>query len=90
MSEQPIGTTFECDLEGFKRGVAEFTRAVPTLDRAALESGFKAVALLYFGLKEDPKRAKAEIAIAVSYFNYASRRYAERDIDLLQDELAAE
>lgn len=93
MADHPsshLGPTFTGSVEDFKRAVAEFCRAAPNCDRDSLENGFKAVALLYFGYKDNPATARADLAIAGSYFNYASRRYAERDIALLSDELAAE
>lgn len=71
--------TFSCNLEGFKQAVAEFTKAAPTCDAESLENGFKAVGLLYLGMTEEHP---ADRAIAVSYLNYASRRYMDRDFEL--------
>lgn len=82
--------TFTGTVEDFKRAVAEFCQAIPTLDRASLENGLKAVHLTYLGFKEDPTKGSSEIMIALSYLEYAQRRYTERDIALLTEELAAE
>jgi hypothetical protein len=71
--------TFSCNLEEFKQGVAEFTKAAPACDAESLENGFKAVGLLYLGMTEEHP---ADRAIAVSYINYASRRYMDRDFEL--------
>lgn len=73
-------TTFDCTLEQFKQGVAEFCRAAPTCDETSLENGYKAVGLMYLGLPDDA----LTLAIAPSYLDYASRRKIERDQQLEQ------
>lgn len=74
-------TTFVTDLEGFKQSVGSFLKALEKLDNQkeedwdSAEAGFKCVSLMYFGLK-DKYQAAAE-AIAVSYLNFASKKYIE-------------
>lgn len=72
--------TFDLTIEEFKQGVAEFTKAAPTCDRDSLESGWKAVGLMYLGVRPVEK---SDVPIAVSYLEYAGRRYMERDIELM-------
>lgn len=76
-----------CDLEGFKAGVAEFCKAAPECDRDSLENGFKAVGLMYLAMEE---KEASDRPIAVSYFNYAQRRYMDRDFALFCSERVAE
>lgn len=77
--------TFEPTLEEFKSAVAEFCAAAPDCDRESLENGFKAMTLMYFGTPQD----QLTTLLAVSYFEYAQRRYKERDIELLLQEIQA-
>lgn len=71
-------STFRCTLDEFKVAVAEFTKAVPSLDIDQLENGLKAVHLLYLGLPDDT----LTLLIAKSYLEFAQRRYFERDFAL--------
>lgn len=73
------GMSLACDLEGFKSGVAEFCKAAPECDRDSLENGFKAVGLMYLAMEE---KAASDRPIAVSYLEFAARRYSERDFQL--------
>lgn len=75
------GTTFTCTLEEFKRAVAEFCQAAPTCDEQSLESGFKAVGLLYLGLPDN----ELTLLTARGYLDYASRRHLEREIELMRE-----
>ena len=71
--------TFACTLDQFKAAVAEFCKAAPECDRDSLENGWKAVGLMYLAMEEE---RPSDCPIAVSYLNYASRRYWERDAEL--------
>lgn len=71
--------TFCTDIEGFKRAVAEFCKAAPQCDDESLENGWKAIGLLYLGVQE---QRRSDLPIAVSYLNYASRRYFDRVLEL--------
>lgn len=74
-----MSLTFACVLEDFKQRVAEFCKAAPSCDTDSLENGFKAVSLSYLALEEkDP----SDVPIAVSYLNYAARRYHDREFEL--------
>ncbi|GEM_PF-5687351 len=66
-------STFTCDLEGFKRQVAEFCKAAPSAENLdQLEAGFKCVSLHYFGIQPVPAAGSAAEIMAVSSLDYAS------------------
>jgi len=75
-------SSLTCDLEGFKKGVAEFLKAAPTANLASLENGMKCVNLLYLNIEPVPKPKSAEQIIAVSTLEFAHRRYADREREL--------
>lgn len=75
-------TTFSPTLEEFKQATAEFCKAAPSCDRGSLDNGYKALALLYFGLPDDPLTA----LMGESHIRFAGRRYVERDVALSQGE----
>lgn len=79
------GTTFSPTLEEFKRMVGEFVTAAPTCDADSLENGLKAVSLGYLGLKS---AGPHEVLIAVSYLQYASRRFSDRSIAITMEKFA--
>jgi hypothetical protein len=66
--------TFNCTLEEFKQGVAEFCKAAPTCDEDSLENGFKAVGLMYLSVPTDD----LTLQMAKGYLEFASKRYWER------------
>ena len=72
MNSNP-GFTFACNLEQFKRIVADFLKTLEddSMTKDELEQGFKCVGLHYIGI--DCK--KWEEIIAKSYLDYASRQY---------------
>jgi hypothetical protein len=70
------------DLEGFKKLVGEFCKAAPTAEIDSLENGIKCVGLSYFGIEPPPESGSYEEIIAVSYLQYAQRRYMEREVEL--------
>jgi hypothetical protein len=70
-----------CDLEGFKKLVGDFCKAAPSAGIESLDNGFKCVGLAYLNI--DPLPEGANKIIAVSYFNYAGRRYHERERELI-------
>lgn len=72
--------TFECSLEEFKSGVAEFCRAAPTCDMDSLENGWKAVGLMYLAMRES---APSDRPLSVGYLHYAERRYMDRLAELI-------
>lgn len=83
-----LGLTFgDQDLEGFKRGVAEFCKAAPTADRESLENGWKALGLMYLGFT---RNAASDNPLAVSYLNFAAKRYNDRDWELIRAEARGE
>lgn len=71
------------DLNGFKKLVAEFTKAAPTASIESLDNGFKCVGLAYLNIEPLPKPGSADQIIAVSTFEYAGRRYHERERELI-------
>ena len=75
--------TFEVNLEGFKKLVAEFTKAAPTASIESIDNGFKCIGLAYLNIEPAPKPGSAEQIIAVSYFEYAGRRYHDRERELI-------
>lgn len=74
-----------CDLEGFKKGVGEFLKALPTANIESLENGMKCVHLLYLNIEPVPKTKSVEQIIAVSTLEFAQRRYAERERELFYE-----
>lgn len=74
-----------CDLEGFKKGVAEFLKAAPTANLASLENGMKCVNLLYLNIRPVPENNSSEQIIAVSTLEFTHRRYAERERELFYE-----
>lgn len=75
-------STFTCDLEGFKKIVADFCKAAPTADADQLEAGFKCMGLHYLGITPTPESGSATEILAVSALEYAGRRKSERDLEL--------
>lgn len=73
--------SIHCDLEGFKKLVGEFCKAAPSAELDSLDNGFKCVGLAYLNI--DPLPEGPDRIIAVSYFDYAGRRYHEREKDLI-------
>lgn len=73
--------SIHCDLEGFKKLVGEFCKAAPDAEIDSLDNGFKCVGLAYLNI--DPLPEGANQIIAVSYFDYAGRRYHERERELI-------
>lgn len=63
---------FECTLEEFKQRTAEFLKAIPDCDKDSLENGWKALGLSYINMQE---HSPADSTIAVSYLNFAAKRY---------------
>lgn len=79
------GASIQVDYEGFKKLVAEFTKAAPTADQAGLDNGFKCLNLAYLGL--DLVQGSPEQIMSVSAWEYAARRHGERDRELFLAEL---
>lgn len=71
-------TSFDCTLEEFKQGVAEFAKAAPTCERDSLENGLKAVNLMYLGLPVD----KLTLTLSQGYLRFAHKAYMDRDVVL--------
>lgn len=80
-----MGASFQVDLEGFKRMVAEFTKAAPDASLEGLENGFKCVSLAYLNIEPVPEDRGADQIIAVSYFEYAGGRYHDRLFELIRE-----
>lgn len=78
-----MSASIEMNLEGFKKLVGEFTKAAPTATIESLDNGFKCVGLAYLGIDPAPAPGSADQVIAVSYLEYAGRRYHERERDLI-------
>ena len=72
-------SAFPCNLEQFKGMVGEFCKAAPTCAWDSLENGMKAVGLGYLGIIEQDA---SDIPIAVSYLNFAAKRYWIREHEL--------
>lgn len=81
-------STFICTLDEFKKVVVDFCSAAPTADADQLEAGFKCVGLHYFGITPMPATGSREEIMAVSTLEYASRRKADRDLELARADLA--
>jgi hypothetical protein len=75
--------SIEVDIEGFKKLVAEFAKAAPTASIESLDNGFKCVGLAYLNIEPAPAPGSAEQIIAVSTFEWAGRRYHEREAQLI-------
>jgi len=74
--------TIPTTLESFKRLVASFCKKAAECDSLeSLDAGFKTVSLGYLGLQSD---SSADALISQSYLEYASNRYAENEVRLLQ------
>lgn len=69
-----MAVTFNCTLEDFKRGVAEFCKAAPTCDEDSLENGLKAVNLMYLSVPTDD----LTLILAKGALEFAHRRYWDR------------
>lgn len=78
--------SIECNLEGFKKLVGEFCKAAPTAEIDSLDNGFKCIGLAYLNIEPAPKPNSADQVIAVSYFEYAGRRFHERERELIYGE----
>lgn len=70
-----MSLTFECSFEEFKRAAREFHDAVPTLDRDGLENGFKALSLMYLGMREEMWRHSAAIVLKIASGEYWERSW---------------
>lgn len=81
-----MSASIEVNLEGFKKLVGEFTKAAPTAPLDSLDNGFKCVGLAYLSIEPAPAPGSADQIIAVSYFDYAGRRYHDRERELIYGE----
>jgi hypothetical protein len=68
----------ECTLEEFKQASAEFSKESKGMDARSLESGWRAVQRVYFGIPVDP----LTLLLARGYFDWASKHYMERKLEL--------
>ena len=70
----------ECDLEGFKKLAAEFLKSLPnTKTVEQVDAGVRCLGIAYFDMT-DP--SPADVAIAVSVLDYATRKAGERIVQL--------
>ena len=73
-------TLIDCDLEGFKHLAADFLKSLPnTKTVEQIDAGIKCLGIAYFDMT-DP--SPADIAIAVSVLDYATRKAGERILQL--------
>lgn len=74
------GSTIQTDWEGLKRMSKEFFDALPLLDEAGLENGFKAFSLAYLGCRfpDDALGRSRELAAAPALMKIVSRQYFNR------------
>lgn len=68
--------SIKVDVPGFRKMVADFTKALPNANEASAENGFKCLALAYLGL--DLKEGSADQIMTVSAFMWASRQHEAR------------
>lgn len=73
-------STIQTDWEGLKRMSKEFFDALPSLDEAGLENGFKAFSLAYLGCRfpDDALGRSRELAAAPALMRIVSRQYFSR------------
>lgn len=76
-----MGLSLDIDLEGFKKFVGDFCKAIPTANRDSLEAGLKMVNIGYLNLDPLPH----ESVIALSYLKYAHNRYNDRLHELYEE-----
>ena len=70
----------ECDLEGFKRLAAEFLKALPNAKTVEqVDAGIRCLGIAYFDMTNP---SPADVAIAVSVLDYATRKAGERIVQL--------
>ncbi len=73
-------TLIDCDLEGFKRLAAEFLKALPNAKTVEqVDAGIRCLGIAYFDMTNP---SPADVAIAVSVLDYATRKAGERIVQL--------
>lgn len=73
-------TLIACDLEGFKKLAADFLKSLPnTKTVEQVDAGVRCLGIAYFDMT-DP--SPADVAIAVSVLDCATRKAGERIVQL--------
>lgn len=76
-----------CNLEGFKKSVAEFAKSAPTANSESLENGLKCVNLLYLTITPAPAKDSLEQITAISTWKFARDQYFKRTRELMKNKL---